>query len=138
MSLALERRRLAEHAAEPHLAGQLRLRRVADVVLPDIAVQPVREVQEAVVHRHEEVGDQARHRELAALRPRRPATSITLSAFQPCLVLVPVPHRCCDSAAPTKPCGLSGSWWNRTSSGIMPGPPRSKVWAILRSFQSQK
>ena len=59
--------RLAEHAAEPELAGQLRVRRVGDVVLAEVAVQPVGEVEEAVVHREDEVGDQPGHGEGPAL-----------------------------------------------------------------------
>ena len=39
-----------------------RVGRVGDVVLTDVAVQPVREVEETVVHREHEIGDQARHR----------------------------------------------------------------------------
>ena len=50
--------RLAEHAAEPELAGQLRVGGIGDVVLAEVAVQPVGEVEEAVVHREDEVGDQ--------------------------------------------------------------------------------
>ena len=59
--------RLPEHAAEPDLTGQPRVRGIGDVVLAHVAVEPVREVEEAVVHREDEVGDQARHRERPAL-----------------------------------------------------------------------
>ena len=59
--------RLAEHAAEPELPGQLGVGRVGDVVLAQVAVQPVREVEEAVVHRDDQVGDQAGDRERPAL-----------------------------------------------------------------------
>src|SRR5689334_24688632 len=41
--------RLAEHAAELELSGQPRVRGVADVVLAQVAVEPVGEVQEAIV-----------------------------------------------------------------------------------------
>src|SRR5262249_52579195 len=40
----------AEQAAHPDLAGQLRVVRIGDVVLSDVPVQPVAEVEEAVVH----------------------------------------------------------------------------------------
>ena len=63
--------RLADHAAEPELPGQLRVRRVGDVVLAEVAVQPVGEVEEAVVHREDEVGDQARAPGRASPRARR-------------------------------------------------------------------
>ena len=59
--------RPAEHAAELQLPGEPRVRRVGDVVLAQVAVQPVREVQEAVVHRDDEVGDQPGDRERPAL-----------------------------------------------------------------------
>ena len=67
----------AEHAAELQPAGQPRVGRVGDVVLAQVAVQPVGEVQEAVVHRDDEVGDQPRDGERPALlldarRPRSP------------------------------------------------------------------
>ena len=59
--------RLPEHAAEPQLAGETGVGRIGDVVLAQVAVQPVREVQEAVVHRDDEVRDQPGHRERPAL-----------------------------------------------------------------------
>src|SRR5205823_2099653 len=54
-------RGLAEDAAEPELPGELRLGRVAHVVLPDVAVQPVGEVEPAVVERQYEIGDESRY-----------------------------------------------------------------------------
>src|SRR5215216_1773214 len=58
---------LSEQAAAPDLAGKSGVRGIAYVVLPEVAVQPVREVEEAVVHRDEEVGDQAWYRHRPAL-----------------------------------------------------------------------
>ena len=43
------------------LPRQLGLSGVGDVVLPDVAVQPVAEVQEPVVHADEDVGHDAGH-----------------------------------------------------------------------------
>ena len=57
---------LAEHPAEPQLAGQPGFGRVGHVVLTNVAVQPVGEVEVAVVHRQDEVADNARHRERPA------------------------------------------------------------------------
>src|SRR5712691_2730530 len=59
--------RLAKQAAEPEPAGQLRVGRVGDVVPAQVAVEPVREVEEAVVHRDEQVGDESGHGERPAL-----------------------------------------------------------------------
>src|SRR5215210_4386875 len=52
----------AEHAAAPDLTGEARAEGIAYIILPDIAMQPVREVKKAVVHRDQEVRDQARNR----------------------------------------------------------------------------
>ena len=51
----------SEDAAEPELTGELRVRRIGHVVLAQVAVQPVREIEEAVVHREHQVGDQSGH-----------------------------------------------------------------------------
>src|SRR3954447_234131 len=57
-----------EQAAEPELPGELRVGRIRDVVLAEVAVQPVGEVEEAVVHRQDEIGDQPGQRERPALQ----------------------------------------------------------------------
>ena len=59
MELASGVGRPAEDAAELELRGQPRMGGVGDVVLTQVAVQPVREVQEPVVYRDDEVADHA-------------------------------------------------------------------------------
>ena len=102
------------------------LRGIGDVVLAHVAVKPVGEVEEAVVHRQHEVGDQPRHRERPALeldgrRPRSPARQPTSRSRGGSATSR------CESAAPTKPCSASGSCSQRTSSGTRPFSPRSIV-----------
>ncbi len=58
---------LAEHTAEPQLPREFRVAGVGDVVLAQVAVEPVGEVEEAVVHREDDVGDQAGDRERPSL-----------------------------------------------------------------------
>ena len=53
-----------------HLAGQLRVERIGHVVLLHVAGAPAGDVEEAVVHRQVDVGDERRHR-LEALQQRR-------------------------------------------------------------------
>ena len=89
-------------------------------------MQPVREVEEAVVHRE---------RRRSVIRPGtgngQPSsstlsTAITWSASQPPLSRRKR-HIVLESAAPTKPSSASGSWSQRTSSGIRPVSPSSTV-----------
>ena len=54
-----------DDAADPHLAGELGVERVGDVVLLQVAGAPAGDVEEPVVHRQVDVGDQRRH----ALKP---------------------------------------------------------------------
>jgi hypothetical protein len=70
--LARERRmRRAPHdAADADRAGQPRRERIADVVLPQLAGPPARHVEEAIVERQVDVGDQWRHR-VESLEQRR-------------------------------------------------------------------
>src|ERR1051325_1533173 len=65
--LAFEHRRFSQDAAEPDLADHFRLRRIADVVLANVAVQPVGEIEVLVVHRQHQIGDEPRHRNVPAL-----------------------------------------------------------------------
>src|SRR5215212_8420508 len=58
---------LAEQTSTPDLAGEARVGGIAYIVLAEVAVEPVGEVEEAVVHGDEEVGDQARYRHRPAL-----------------------------------------------------------------------
>ena len=46
--------------ADPHLAGELGIERVGDVVLLQVAGAPARHIEKAVVHRKIDVGDQRR------------------------------------------------------------------------------
>jgi hypothetical protein len=48
--VAIDDWRPAEQTAHPDLAGQYRVVRIGDVVLSNIAVQPVAEIEKAVVH----------------------------------------------------------------------------------------
>ncbi len=59
-----------DDAADPHLAGELRIERVADVILAEIARTPASDIEEAVVHREIDIGHQRRHR-LEAFQHRR-------------------------------------------------------------------
>lgn len=52
---------LADDAADPHAAGQARARGVCEVVLRDVAAQPVGDVQPAVVQADDDVSDQGGH-----------------------------------------------------------------------------
>ena len=52
--------RLGHDAADAHLAGQLRLERVGDVVLLQVARTPAGDIEKLVVHRQIDVGDQRR------------------------------------------------------------------------------
>ena len=54
-------RRFAKQATHPDLAGELWIGRISDVVLADVAVQPVAEIEKAIIHRQEDHADQARH-----------------------------------------------------------------------------
>ena len=129
--------RLAEHATEPQLAGQLRVGGVGDVVLADVAVQPVREVEEAVVHREDEVGDQARHRERPALeldaldrdhRVGRPGAVVAVEA----------PHRRSRAPRRRSPARRRGRGASAPRAGRGPVSPRSIVCSSVRSSRSQK
>jgi len=51
----------SDGATDPHLTNELGLEGVCDVVLPDVSVKPVGEIQELVVERQQEVGNQSRH-----------------------------------------------------------------------------
>ena len=59
---AARMRRLAGDAAEMHGAGELRVERVRYVVLPELAGSPARYVQELIVERQVDVGDDRRNR----------------------------------------------------------------------------
>ena len=52
---------LADGPAEEELPHHLGVPRVGDVVLPDVAVDPVAEVEVLVVHRDDDVGHDAGH-----------------------------------------------------------------------------
>ena len=54
-------RRLADQATELHLADEARSRRLLDVVLTHVAVEPVGKVDELVVQGEEYVADERRH-----------------------------------------------------------------------------
>src|SRR6266516_5478149 len=49
---------LPEQASTPYLSSQLRMRGVANVILADITVQPVRQIEVFVVHRDYKFGNQ--------------------------------------------------------------------------------
>ena len=112
---------------------------IGDVVLAQVAVQPVGEVEEAVVHRDDHVGDQAGHAagqrpavQLARSRPRSRARpgSCRWSGGS---------GRCCSRASRRRsPASASGSCSQRTSSGTSPCSPRSIVCSSRRSARSQK
>ena len=53
---------LTEDTATPDLPCQLRLCWVADVVLADVAVQPVGQIKIAVIHRKQQIRDERRNR----------------------------------------------------------------------------
>ena len=65
------------------------------------------------------------------------STAITCSAPQPPFSRWKR-HIVLESAAPTKPCSASGSWSQRTSSGMSPFSPRSMVCSSVRRSRSQK
>ncbi len=111
--------------------------RGGDVVLAQVAVQPVGEVQEAVVHRDEQVGDQAGH--AARQRPAVESTfstAITVSAVNEPLSRWKC-HIVLDRAAPTKPLSASGSCSQRTSNGRSPVSRSSSVCSTRRSAGSR-
>src|SRR5262249_16242263 len=58
---AIDFGRLVEKATHPHLSGQFGFMRVGDIVLADIAVQPVAEIKMLVVHGDENDRDDARY-----------------------------------------------------------------------------
>ena len=138
----------SQHAPEPQLAGELRLRRIADVVLPNVAVQPIGEVQIAVVQRHQQVGDQPRHRETASPWLSTDGTSITFSTCHRPSVLEPMPHRaatarrrrsraCCrdrdESGLPAGSCPAAPRSTFLSSFLLLPIPEAERV-AVLAGF----
>jgi hypothetical protein len=85
-----------------------------------VAVQIVGEVEEPVVHREHEVGDEAGDRE-------RPAVELHAVTAMICSAVHPPFRRCqchivLKRAAPQKPPSAAGSCLNRTSSGTSPLP----------------
>ena len=67
-----------DDAADVNRAGQLRMERIGDVVLPHLPGAPAGDVEEPVVERELDVGDERRHRlevleAAAAADPVRPA-----------------------------------------------------------------
>ena len=68
--LGARMRRPRDDAADADLAGELRVERIGHVVLLQVAGAPAGDVEEAVVHRQIDVGDERRHR-LEALEQRR-------------------------------------------------------------------
>src|SRR6266851_9911239 len=62
--------RAADDAADVQRAGQLRLEWIRNIVLPELAGAPTRDIKEPVVEREIDVGDQRRDR-LEAFEQRR-------------------------------------------------------------------
>ncbi len=110
---------LPRMSAEPELTGQLRIGRVGDVVLAQVAVQPVREVEEAVVHREDEVGDQAGHREGPALELDALDRDHLLGGAA-AVRRDGIATSCWRAQRRRSPAPTSGSWSQRTSSGMQP------------------
>src|SRR5262245_17817522 len=52
----------AGDTANPDLAGELRIERIAHVILVQIAGAPAGDVEEAIVHREIDIGDERRYR----------------------------------------------------------------------------
>src|SRR6185312_8214346 len=61
IGLAVRMPRLLDNAAEAHRAGELQIKWVRDVVLPQFSGSPAGDVQKAVVERKLDVGDERRH-----------------------------------------------------------------------------
>ena len=126
---AVHHRRPAQEAAHPDLARELGIVRVGDVVLADVAVQPVAEIEEAVVHRQIDVCDQGRHR-LEALEDRRQEVGVGrlggdlyhLLDRPLAAVAVPGPDRRRARADPPERAGRRG-WRSRSSCRRRPCRP---------------
>jgi hypothetical protein len=52
----------AQYPAEKDAPSQLGVCRIADLILAQITMQPVGEVEEAVIDREDQIGNQAGHR----------------------------------------------------------------------------
>src|SRR5581483_3745634 len=59
--MALHGLTFAQEPAEPELTGQPWMSGIADVVLTQVTMQPVGEIEKAIIHREHQVGNQPGH-----------------------------------------------------------------------------
>ena len=131
--------RLAEQPAEPQAAGQAGARGIRDVVLAQVAVQPVREVQEAIVHRDDHVGDQPRH--APGQRPALELLVLDLDHWldpEAAVRAVEAQDRCWTASRRRSPARRRGRAGSAPRAGSTPCSPRSRVCSSRRSARFQK